>query len=652
MSSLGNGPTRREATCVLGLALGSTILGGFTQARAQEGGLFPLDSGLFNVRQFGAEGDGVADDTNAILRAISKLPAYVKEHPYLTRIIYFPAGIYRVSDTILRKDADGAFQPDLILIGEDRATTRIKLTDGAPGFDNPAHPKAVIFTSSGLRFMKNPTDGGRDYLNRGEGNEAFGNTVENLTIDVGNGNAGAVGIDFLANNVGAVRNVTIEAPGRAAVGLSLARRWPGPALIDDVTISGFDIGIDVAYSNYSMTLDRVRIEGTKLYGIRNNSNVISFHDLQIIAEGGYGLANIAPDGLVVGIGAVISGQGKGALLNSGAINLKDVRSENFKGPDNKALDAKLDGVFRASKKVSSSPWKLKILSPPKAEPVPVREWVSVQKFGAIADRGADSTAAFQAAFNSAARVIYIPTGQYAVSKPFVVADNIERIEGMFSVINIGNDPHPIAGIPSALFRTGVARAKPLFIRRLIVERRGNMATVVDHAANAPLIMSDIVALFGAGLLHRRATGGPVFADNTSAGHTQVSGSAGLWFRQLNAEGPTIRISNDGAPLWILGAKTEQTNTLIQSTNGANTEVVGGFIYRVFGGPTQMPAFVNKDGRLAISYAEESFRPDAIYTVHLDSSVDGKETLVRADDLPRRGQFARMAASLSTDDLPH
>ncbi len=301
MSVISNGPTRREAAWVLGLGLCSTVLGGSTQAAPQGGGLFPSDAGLFNVRDFGAVGDGVADDTDAILRAISKLPTYVKELPYLTRIIYFPAGIYRVLDTILRKDADGTFQPDLILIGENRTTTTIKLTNGAPGFNNPAHPKAVVFTSSGLRFMKNPTDGGRDYATRGEGNEAFGNTVENLTIDVGNGNAGAIGIDFLANNVGAVRNVTITAPGRAAVGLSMARRWPGPALIDDVTIAGFDIGIDVAYSNYSMTLDRVRVEGTKLYGIRNNSNVISFHDVQVIAEGGHGLANIAPDGLIVGI---------------------------------------------------------------------------------------------------------------------------------------------------------------------------------------------------------------------------------------------------------------------------------------------------------------------------------------------------------------
>jgi hypothetical protein len=642
--------TRREALR-LGMWIGATMLGGLGEARARSSGFFPQDSGLLDVRQFGAFGDGVADDTNAILSAIAALPVYGREHPFLARIVYFRAGTYCVSDTILRKRSDGAFQPNLILIGENLATTTIKLSDRAPGFDDPTNPKAVIFTSSGLAFMKDPRDGGRDYPNRGEGNEGFGNTVENLTIDVGTGNPGAIGIDFLASNVGSVRDVTIKARTRAAVGLSMVRRWPGPALIDNVTITGFDIGIDVAHPEYSMTLDRVRIEGSRQYGLRNKSNIVSFSDLQITASGGYGIANVAQDGLIVGIGGVISGEGTSALLNGGVINFKNVAAKNFKGANGKAANARLDGVFQAERRLSDPPWNLRVLSPPKAEPVPVEEWVNIQKFGAVAGDKVDSTGAFEAAFKSDARVIYIPTGQYAVSKPFVVADNIERIEGMFSIINIGNDRHAVDGVPSALFRTSPTRKKPLFIRRLIVERRGNMATIVDHRSSATLVMSDIVGLLGAGLLYRPAEGGQVFADNTSAGRTQVSGRAGLWFRQFNAEGPTIRLGNDGAPLWILGAKTEQTNTLIQSTNGADTEVVGAFIFRVFGTATQMPAFVNQDGRLVVSYAEEATRPDAIYSIHLDSSVRGVHTLIRAEDLPRRGRFSRIAPSLSTDDLP-
>jgi hypothetical protein len=651
--SASNGElTRRAATMLFGMGIGTTIFGRSAAGRTNESGSLPPDSGIIDVRRFGAVGDGIADDTNAVLHAVAQVPAYRKDHPFQTRIVYFPAGTYRVSDTILRKSADGSFQPNLVLIGEDRATTIIKLSDRATGFGDKARPKAVIYTSSGLLFLNDPRDGGRDYTNKGEGNEAFGNTVENLTIDMGIGNPGAVGIDFLANNLGAVRNVTIRAPSQSSVGLSIARKWPGPALISDVTITGFDIGIDIAYFEYSITLDKVRIEGSTSYGLRNASCIVTFCDLQIVAQDGYGMANVAPNGLVVGIKGLLTGQGTGALVNSGSINFTDVIAKDFKIANGDIVNARLDGVFQAEKKLSDPKWQLQVRSPPEPEPGRIDEWVNIQRFGAIADQGIDSTAAFAAAFNSNARVIYIPTGQYNVSQPFLVGDNIERIEGMFSTINIGNDRHPVVGIPSPLFRTSATRNKALFIRRLIVEKRGTMSTIVNHHSSATLVMSDIVGSLGTWLLYRAAEGGPVFAENTATGHIRVSGRAGAWFRQLNAEGPTIRISNSGAPLWILGATTEQTNTLVQSTDGANTEVVGALIYRVFGTATETPAFVNKDGRLVLSYAEEATRPEAIYSIHLDSWIGDRHTVIRAEDLPRRGKFARMAPSLSTDDLPH
>ena len=66
-----------------------------------------------------------------------------------------------------------------------------------------------------------PTSGGKDYTHKGEGNDAYENFVEDLTIDVGAGNPGAVGIDDLANNVGAIRQVRVIAPpGSGAIGVS------------------------------------------------------------------------------------------------------------------------------------------------------------------------------------------------------------------------------------------------------------------------------------------------------------------------------------------------------------------------------------------------------------------------------------------------
>lgn len=52
------------------------------------------------VKDFGAVGDGVTDDTDAINRALQQL--YCREaNPQIRRSLFFPAGVYRVTETIL-----------------------------------------------------------------------------------------------------------------------------------------------------------------------------------------------------------------------------------------------------------------------------------------------------------------------------------------------------------------------------------------------------------------------------------------------------------------------------------------------------------------------------------------------------------------------
>lgn len=53
-----------------------------------------------SVRDFGATGDGITDDSEAINRALYQL--YCREtNPQIRRALYFPAGVYRVSETII-----------------------------------------------------------------------------------------------------------------------------------------------------------------------------------------------------------------------------------------------------------------------------------------------------------------------------------------------------------------------------------------------------------------------------------------------------------------------------------------------------------------------------------------------------------------------
>jgi hypothetical protein len=81
-----------------------------------------------NVLSLGVRGDGIADDTEALRRAVA-------EH----KTLYFPSGQYRVSDTITLK-------PDTILIGMHPSVTRILITDGTSAFQGVGSPKALLET--------------------------------------------------------------------------------------------------------------------------------------------------------------------------------------------------------------------------------------------------------------------------------------------------------------------------------------------------------------------------------------------------------------------------------------------------------------------------------------------------------------------------
>ncbi len=90
----------------------------------------PMDTWA-NLRTLGAHGDGIADDTEVLNKAIA-------EH----RTIYLPSGQYRVTDTI-------TLRPDTVLIGLQPSVTRIILADGTPAFQGIGSPKALLETPRG-----------------------------------------------------------------------------------------------------------------------------------------------------------------------------------------------------------------------------------------------------------------------------------------------------------------------------------------------------------------------------------------------------------------------------------------------------------------------------------------------------------------------
>jgi hypothetical protein len=76
-----------------------------------------------SVLDFGAVGDGVTDDTDAINRALYQL--FCREsNPQIRRSLFFPAGVYRVTESIL-------IPPYATLYGEGQVNSVIQLADNA-----------------------------------------------------------------------------------------------------------------------------------------------------------------------------------------------------------------------------------------------------------------------------------------------------------------------------------------------------------------------------------------------------------------------------------------------------------------------------------------------------------------------------------------
>ena len=168
-------------------------------------GVVPDASGVVNVQlpPYSAKGDGVADDTAAIQKAIDD---WQGSH----RTILLPAGTYLVSKPLSYTPAKGHGYNNLR--GASANKTILKLRDGT--FADAARPQPVLT----LGFNGRP-DGSGVHA------DWFNNNVSDLSIDTGKNNPGAIGLQNYSNNVGALRDVSIRSPdAQGAIGLDRCDR--------------------------------------------------------------------------------------------------------------------------------------------------------------------------------------------------------------------------------------------------------------------------------------------------------------------------------------------------------------------------------------------------------------------------------------------
>lgn len=599
------------------LCAGACLAGASTRpaSAADAEYVFPDDANIVNVqRDFGAKGDGVTDDTAALLAAVKSV---LGEGRYTPKFIYLPNGVYLVSDTIWNRVGEGGWDDGwrvaMILIGQSRTKTIIKLKDRCEGYADAAKPKPVLMYGSEMhgkkQFDKRPT---------GYGNSAFRNAAINLTVDVGTGNPGAIGIDFLASNKGAVRQVTIRSsdPARAGhTGLSQVRPWPGPGLIKDVEIIGFDYGLRQRSMDCSMTYQGITLREQRKLAIEGL-------DHPTMSMRGVRSENAVPFLQVSGKGAIImlidsacawtgKGQAPPAITNEGNLMLKNVTVAGY----GQAVVNKGKGLLEAPP-VTGNPTTIEqyFSKPPtrllgasdKLPNLPVKDaptwncpdlskWANPRKFAANS-----KTAGIQEAIDSGAEVVYLPNGSYSISEPIVLRGKLKVLLGLEATISAAKG---VAVDPYIRYDGGEADAVMVEHIKLHSPRvEGGMKAsgrVIEHNCGKALVVRHCES----GYRNTAKGVGDAFFEDNMLGHPRIHHPQNVWAWQLNSEfGDEPQFINNGGNVWILGMKTEGNTELVVNNKGVME------VYALYDMTTSQPKdttamVVNNEGRLAASFAD-------------------------------------------------
>lgn len=586
----------------------------------------PTDAGLVNVRDHGVVGDGITDDTAALIRLVQK---NLNQH----KTLFFPAGTYLLSDTIPWANEKGEFWPWLTWQGEGRGRTVLRLRDKAPGFGDPARPKAMVKTGC--------------YNGEERQNAAFNSNFFDLTLNTGQDNPGAIALDYCSNNNGGVVRVDlISEDGKGFTGLSMTRDSPGPALIQHVRIRGFDTGIAIRHLLFGLTLESIRLEGQNRVGMTVDGNSVAVRRLTSVNKvpalrlNGWAASVVLLDSELTG-GA--SETHAVEMTDAPTLLLRNVLTEGYKhaarvkqGNHQQRVPTGRVEEFLAGQRFAlfADPAKGRTLNLP-IEDAPVyfgekADWTSVKAHGAKGDGQTDDTAAVQKAIDSGKSVVYFPFGKYRLSSPVIVRGAVRRIVGFSSTF--------VEAMDQTLFRFENSD-HPASLERFCFFDGGK----VENKATQPVILRHLTGPQQRGVV-TIGSGRTWFFEDVCTSHFTLRKGNKLYARQLNCEPapPGAGFVNDGGLVWILGLKTEWGNTIGDTRNGGKTEVLGGLMLPAQGfNDKSIAAFSVSDGEFSGTWNEITFG-SGNYPVAVRERRNGKEL-----ELKPKGEGTQRAWSLYT-----
>jgi hypothetical protein len=618
--------------------------------------VYPAASGIVNVREHGVAGDGVTDDTAAIQALIQSTPRH-GGRPDVT--LYFPAGIYLVSDTIEWMNPDGTYMGQLCIYGAGLDRTIFRLQDNLPSFADTSAPRAVLYTASMMWEGNKPNT-------VGDGNAAYQNHLLDFTVDTGSGNPGAIGISWLANNRGSLHNVRVmSGDGQGLRGIDLTRDFGGPALLRNVTVEGFDVGIDAGAHPYGRTLENITVTDQIVAGIRSNRQPLTIRNLHSVNS--VPAIVLTPDewNFLTVIDALLEGTGEASTrtaieIGLGHSLLRNVVTTGYAA----ALNDRGTLVHEAdiSEYISTGPYELfptegktldlPVMETPETFYSPeMSDWANVVDFGATplafgAD-DQDDGPAIQAAIDSGAPIIYFPKGFYQIRSTVYIRGNVQAIYGFNSYLQPTLDGGDFTdpNIPTPLLEFTGGTAGTVTITDLEVRNRDspvpvNIVGLVHAAPDSTLVVKrSMISGTSVDYLNRPGAG-DFFIEDAAISVMHIIGQR-VWARQLNAEleasiKAPFKVENNGGTIWILGMKTEHHLGLVRTTGGGHTELFGGAFWP--NPPLIQPeevAFVVDESHVSLNFFTGIEYQQRDYDIVVQETRNGEIRILTKGDAPTR-----------------
>jgi len=559
------------------------------------------------------------------------------------RIVYFPNGTYSVSDTIcytfteLHNTWGNELCRQIVIRGQSEEGAIIRLADNSPGYE-AGTGKAVL-----------------SFIRKDRSNVAMMNVLQNITISTGEGNPGAIGLRYFANNSGAVRNVTVttEDPDkRGLAGIVLDRYNFSGCYFKDITVSGFDYGIQILPNRIYSVFEHVTLSKQRKAGFHVREIIIPIRGLKSM--------NTVPALKITGSPAHVvltdselsspSDSSNAAIeYQDGVLFARNVSTKGYASAISKFSKTVLPGpnieeysshgVSTLGDHDSTRSLDLPVEETPKRPwEQDLDRWVSVNSYGAKGDGLHDDTAAIQAALDSGKPVIYFQPGQYLVDSQLHIPATVKRIDFMFADLAAGETLKKLSD--QGTFVVAEDDAVPLVIENLFAfERFKGEQYLIDHASTRTLVLRDLHTQTGATYTNS-VSGGKVFIENVASTdqfepnpNPMTFTGQEVWARQLNPERGFPQVMNDGGQLWVMGFKTEGHGAGFHTRNGGSTEILGGASN--MGGDRFL---INENSNVSAICATVGWKPGNSDPVMVVETKQGIERRLKISKLPLRFYF--------------